>query len=123
MCFGLLFSIISVLVVVPNVFMVGVLFGFDPLFGVLSILPHGIIEYLGYLLSLAGSFMITKCVIDLLKGIFSKKYTVKGVLTESKIHYKDILLTIVFIIILLYITQCVLLLIMVFSYLYLYIIN
>lgn len=104
---GLLFSILSVVIVAYNGFLIGIMFGADWLLGVLGIVPHGIFEYTASIFSLVAAFIITKIEINIIKAIFSKEKTVKGVLIESKVDYIDILISVVFVIVLLVIAALI----------------
>ena len=83
---GFLFSIISVLLVVYNGFIIGAPFGTDVLFASVSILPHSIIEYPTSIFTLAAAFNITLPEVKMIKN-----RAFKSVLEENKVMLKDIL--------------------------------
>lgn len=93
---GLLFSVISVLLVIYNGYLIGYPFGTDLLFASLSILPHSVIEYPALILALAAAFNITSLEIKMIK---SRSF--KTVLDENRIVLKDILSMIIIMVILL----------------------
>lgn len=93
---GILFSIISFLVTVFNAFSIGAPFGSDPVFALVSILPHSIFEYSATTLSLAVAFLITKLEIKMIR-----QRSFMGTLRESETELKDILVLIIVIVVLL----------------------
>lgn len=93
---GILFSIISFLVTVFNAFSIGAPFGSDPVFAIVSILPHSIFEYSATTLSLAVAFLITKLEIKMIR-----QRSFMGTLRESETELKDILVLIIVIVVLL----------------------
>lgn len=64
---GFLFSIFSVINVLQSSFIAGQFIGQDFIFGLVSTLPHGIIEYLGTVFALTIAFIITRAEIRLIR--------------------------------------------------------
>ncbi|WP_296782793.1 stage II sporulation protein M [uncultured Methanobrevibacter sp.] len=64
---GILFSIFSVWNVLSSSFIAGHYIGQDFLFGMVSTLPHGIIEYLATVFALTIAFIITRREINIIK--------------------------------------------------------
>ena len=64
---GILFSIFSVWNVLSSSFIAGHYIGQDFLFGMVSTLPHGIIEYLATVFALTIAFIITRREINMIK--------------------------------------------------------
>ncbi|WP_298499627.1 stage II sporulation protein M [uncultured Methanobrevibacter sp.] len=93
---GLLFSIISVIIVIFNGISIGGLFGADFTFACTSILPHGIIEYFAGSLALAVAFKITKLEIDVIKN-----RNIRDTLKDRRVDIKDIAVIIIVTVILL----------------------
>ncbi len=93
---GFLFSIISVILVIYNGFSIGIPFGFDLPYAMVSILPHAIIEYFAGSLALAIAFKITKLEIQVIKN-----RNVRNTIDEHKTDLKDILVLLIVMIILL----------------------
>lgn len=93
---GILFSVISFLVTVFNAFSIGTPFGSDPVFALVSILPHSIFEYSATTLSLAVAFLITKLEIKMIR-----QRSFMGTLRESETELKDIRVLIIVIVVLL----------------------
>ena len=93
---GILFSIISFLVTGFNAFSIGAPFGSDPVFALVSILPHSIFEYSATTISLAVAFLITKLEIKMIR-----QRSFMGTLRESETELKDILVLIIVIVVLL----------------------
>lgn len=93
---GLTFSIISVMVLFVNGVVIGFVGSIVPVeVLLLYTVPHGIFEIPALILAVAGSFIVTKFEVKLLKGIFQNGKTFKGELYSSGILLKDILLTVV----------------------------
>ena len=92
---GLILSIFAILSIGYNAFLLGVSFSLDPIFCIVSILPHGIFEFVSLILSLSGALILTKLEIKLVKAAISKDKTVGEEWNESKIYIKDILLLII----------------------------
>lgn len=99
---GVLFSIISVLVVIFNAISIGSPFGVDLAFFAPSILPHGIPEYVATVFSLACAFNITNLEIKMIKN-----RSFRNTLKEHKRELKDILIMIVIVVILLFIAAII----------------
>lgn len=93
---GLLFSVISILVVMMGAIMVASPFGADLTFSLVSILPHGVIEYSASVIALVAAFNITKLEIEIIRN---RSY--KDVLLDNKIVLKDILILIIIMVLLL----------------------
>ena len=104
---GLLFSIVSLILVCMNAFMIGMPFGQDFLFAFFSIVPHGIFEYTASLFALVGAFLFTIIEIDIIKSFRDKDKSVSDVIAEDKIKFKDILLSAIFMTILLVISALI----------------
>ncbi len=99
---GILFSVISLLMVIFNAIVIGVPFGSDFYFASLSITPHFIFEYLGgSVFSLTGAFLITKLEISAIK-----KRSIKEAISDSYI-LKDILFSLVLMVIFLLIAALI----------------
>lgn len=64
---GFLFSIFSVINVLQSSFIAGQFIGHDFTFGLVSTLPHGIIEYLGTVFALTIAFIITRAEIRIIR--------------------------------------------------------
>ena len=64
---GFLFSIFPVINVLQSSFIAGQFIGQDFIFGLVSTLPHGIIEYLGTVFALTIAFIITRAEIRLIR--------------------------------------------------------
>lgn len=93
---GLLFSVISVPIVIYNAIIIGAPFGGDFMFASASILPHGIIEYSASVVALAVAFNITKIEIAMIRN---KSF--KSTLSNHKTELKDILALVIIMIVLL----------------------
>ncbi|WP_407416408.1 stage II sporulation protein M [Methanobrevibacter sp.] len=91
---GILFSVISLLMVIFNAIAIGIPFGSDFYFASLSIIPHFIFEYLGgSVFALTGAFLITKLEISVIK-----ERSIKEVISDTYI-LKDILFSVVLMVI------------------------
>ena len=91
---GILFSIISVIIVIFNAISIGAPFGSDFYFASVSILPHFFFEYVGgSVFALTGAFLITKLEITAIK-----KRSIKESLSDPYI-LKDILFTLILMVI------------------------
>ena len=99
---GVLFSVISLLLVIFNAVSIGIPFGTDLTFFSVTILPHGIIEYAATIFSLACAFNITKLEIEMIK---TRSFT--NVLNEHRRELKDILIMFVVVVVLLAITAVI----------------
>ena len=64
---GILFSIFSIWNVLSSSFIAGHFIGQDFLFGLVSTLPHGIIEYMATVFALTIAFIITRREINIIK--------------------------------------------------------
>lgn len=99
---GILFSVISLLMIIFNAIAIGIPFGSDFYFASLSIIPHFIFEYLGgSTFALTGAFLITKLEISAIK-----QRSIKEVIADSYI-LKDILFSIVLMVIFLLIAAVI----------------
>ena len=65
---GILFSIFSLINVLQSSYIGGHSIGQDFVFGLVSTLPHGIIEYLGSVFALTIAFIITRAEIRIIKN-------------------------------------------------------
>ncbi len=65
---GILFSIFSLINVLQSSYIGGHFIGQDFIFGLVSTLPHGIIEYLGSVFALTIAFIITRAEIRIIKN-------------------------------------------------------
>ena len=90
---GLLFSVISLAIIILNAVSIGAPFGADLSFAVFSILPHAIIEYSASAIALATAFKITKLEIGVIKSRSFKDI--------SKTDLKDILVLVIVMVVLL----------------------
>ena len=71
---GILFSIISLILVIFNAVAIGAPFGSDLYFAMVSVFPHFIFEYVGgSVFALTGAFLITKLEISAIKKEVLKK--------------------------------------------------
>lgn len=71
---GILFSIISLILVILNAVAIGAPFGSDLYFARVSVFPHFIFEYVGgSVFALTGAFLITKLEISAIKKEVLKK--------------------------------------------------
>ena len=93
---GVLFSIISVILVIFNGVSIGIPFGIDLPFSLVSILPHGVIEYFAGALALAIAFKITSFEIKIIKN-----KSLKNTINDNKTYLKDILVILIVMIVLL----------------------
>ena len=84
---GLLFSVISILIIILNAVSIGAPFGADLTFAAVSILPHAIIEYAASVIALAVAFKITILEIGVIKS--------RGFKDISKTDLKDILVLVI----------------------------
>ncbi len=99
---GILFSVISLLMVIFNAIAIGIPFGSDFYFASLSIIPHFIFEYLGgSVFALTGAFLITKLEINAIK-----ERSIKEVISDSYI-LKDILFSVILMVIFLLIAAVI----------------
>jgi uncharacterized membrane protein SpoIIM required for sporulation len=105
--FGLLFSIVSLGLFCMNAFLIGMPFGQDFLFAFFSIVPHSIFEYTASLFALVGAFLFTTIEIDIIKSFWDKNKSVGDVIAEDRIKLKDILLSVIFMVILLVIAAII----------------
>ena len=99
---GLLFSVISVLIVIFNAVIIGIPFGNDFVYSAVTILPHGIIEYSALIFALAAAFKITQIEIKMIKN---RRF--RDTLNEHKRELKDILIMIVIVAVLLVIAAVI----------------
>ena len=99
---GLLFSVISVLIVIFNAVIIGIPFGNDFVYSAVTILPHGIIEYSASIFALAAAFKITQIEIKMIKN---RRF--RDTLNEHKRELKDILIMIVIVAVLLVIAAVI----------------
>lgn len=99
---GLLFSIISVILVVFNAYSIGLPFGSDFLFAATSIIPHSIFEYPASIFALAAAFNITWLEIKMIKN-----RSIKSVIEENKIILQDIFTMFVIMVVLLFIAALI----------------
>ncbi len=99
---GLLFSILSLVVTIFNGLTIGVPFGADLTYAIVTILPHGILEYTALVFSLACAFNITKLEIKMIKN-----RSFKNTLNEHKRELKDILIMCLIVFILLLIAAII----------------
>ncbi len=99
---GLLFSIISVILVAFNAFTIGFPFGTDFLFAAASIIPHSIFEYPASIFALAAAFNITWLEIKMIKN-----RSVRSVIEENKIVLNDIFTMFVIMVVLLLIAALI----------------
>lgn len=72
-----------------------------------GILPHGIFEIPSSIFALAGALMLFNFELNILKGIFSSKTTVKEKFNESECLIKDAIITAVIVIVLLFIAALI----------------
>lgn len=101
---GLFLSIPTLITSFINGAMFGAIFAESPLYLVLfGVLPHGIFEIPSSLFALAGGLMLTNVELKLVKGLFSRKYTVKEKYHESAPLIKDAILSAFIVFILLFI--------------------
>ena len=99
---GILFSIISLILVIFNAVAIGAPFGSDLYFAMVSVFPHFIFEYVGgSVFSLTGAFLITKLEISAIK-----KRSVKEAFSDSYI-LKDIIFTLILMVIFLLIAAII----------------
>ncbi len=83
---GFILSIFSVINVLQSSYLAGQFIGQDFIFGLVSTLPHGIIEYLGTVFALTIAFIITRAEIRIIK---TRSFD------ELKIDLKDILILLI----------------------------
>ena len=99
---GILFSIISLILVIFNAVAIGAPFGSDLYFAMVSVFPHFIFEYVGgSVFALTGAFLITKLEISAIK-----KRSVKEAFSDSYI-LKDIIFTLILMVIFLLIAAII----------------
>ncbi len=99
---GLLFSVFSVLITIFNGVIIGIPFGTDLTYSLVTILPHGILEYSATVFALACAFNITKLEIKMIKN-----RSFKSTLIENKRALKDILIMCMIVFILLLIAAII----------------
>jgi stage II sporulation protein M len=99
---GLTFSIYSLIVNFVNGAMVGYILRLAPkeIF-ILGIVPHGIFEIPSSVVAFVGSLSVTKIEINLIKGILQNNKTFKGELHNSRQLFKDVLISLLLVMILL----------------------
>lgn len=105
--FGFLFSIVSVILVLYNAYLIGAPFGSDFIFAALTIIPHSIIEYSASVIALVGAFLITSIEIDIIKSFSFRDVSVGDVIRQSNTKIKDIVLSFIFMTVLLVIAALV----------------
>ena len=93
---GALFSIFSVQITIFNGISIGSIFGVDPTFACVTVLPHAVIEYFAGALALVAAFLITKLEIKAIKN-----RSIRGTLEESKVELNDLLTFVVIVVVLL----------------------
>ncbi len=93
---GLFFSTISVISVIFNGISIGILFGIDLPFAIVSVLPHAVIEYFAGVLALAIAFKITSLEIKIIKN-----RNLKNTIDDHKTDLKDMLVLLIILIVLL----------------------
>ncbi|WP_298524361.1 stage II sporulation protein M [uncultured Methanobrevibacter sp.] len=93
---GVFFSIISVILVIFNGISIGILFGIDFPYAMVSILPHGVIEYFAGALALAIAFKITLLEIKIIKN-----RNIKNTLKEHNTDLRDMMTILIVMIVLL----------------------
>lgn len=98
---GLLFSVFSVLITIFNGVIIGIPFGTDLTYSLVTILPHGILEYSATVFALACAFNITKLEIKMIKN-----RSFKNTLNEHR-ELKDILIMCLIVFILLLIAAII----------------
>ena len=104
--FGLILSIISVLITIFNGLILGFMYTVvSPIVFVVGIFPHGVFELSAFIISLACAFLVTKLEINIIKSV--SKFKVKEEIKNSEIMIKDILLSIIMIFVLLLIAAIV----------------
>ena len=104
--FGLILSIISVLITIFNGLILGFMYTVvSPIVFVVGIFPHGVFELSAFIISLACAFLVTKLEINIIKSV--SKFKVKEEIKNSEILIKDILLSIIMIFVLLLIAAIV----------------
>lgn len=92
--FGLLLSIMSLVITAINAGSIGYIFGIDIPLWIFGIAPHGIFEYSASIFALTGAFILTKLEINIIKSILSKNYNIKEIWHENELLVKDTLLII-----------------------------
>jgi len=99
---GLFFFIPSLLISALNAYNFFSIFLSWPFEVILyGILPHGIFEIPSSIFALAGAIMLFKTELKVIKGIVSRKTTIKEQINESQYLIKDAIITIFIVIILL----------------------
>lgn len=99
---GLTFSIYSALVNLINGMMVGYVLRLAPTgIFMLGIVPHGIFEIPSSIVAFVGSLSVTKIEINLIKGVLQNGKTFKGELFNSRDLFKDVLISLLLVMILL----------------------
>ena len=98
--FGIFFSVISIAITISN----GIIIGFtstlvNPTAFIVGIFPHGIFELSASVIALTCAFIITKFEIRIIKGLIDKH--VKEEFHDNIFMIKDIILSIIIVIILL----------------------
>ncbi len=84
---GFLFSIFSILIAIFNSVTIGIPFGADLTYSMVTIFPHGIFEYTALVFALACAFNITKLEIKIIKN-----RSFRNTLMDHKRELKDILI-------------------------------
>ena len=99
---GILFSIFSVYNLILNGALMGYVVSMVPVVkAVLFMVPHGIFEIPAILLAGSTAFMITHVIVRCIRGIFSKKLTLKGEFSKSRNLIETIVVSIILVVILL----------------------
>ena len=102
---GITFSIYPFVINLINGIMVGYILKLAPYeIFLLGIVPHGLFEIPSSIVAFVGSLTVTKIEINLIKGILQRDKTFKGELYNSKDLFKDVLISIILIMILLIIS-------------------
>lgn len=104
---GFAVSIASIFYVALNGFSIGTMFGIDPLFAAVTVIPHGIFEFSSSIFALVGAFIITKFEIDVIRALVSKEKSVKDLVNNSGYVLKDLVLVLIFMFVLLLIAAIV----------------
>ncbi|RAP54645.1 MAG: hypothetical protein BZ137_01175 [Methanosphaera sp. rholeuAM130] len=99
---GLTFSIYSAIVNFINGVMVGYVLRLAPTaIFLLGIVPHGIFEIPSSIVAFVGSLSVTQIEINLIKGVLQNNKTFKGELHKSRYLFKDVLISLLLVMVLL----------------------
>lgn len=99
---GITFSIYSLILNFINGVMVGYVLRLAPTtIFILGVVPHGIFEIPSSIVAFVGSLSVTKIEINLIKGVLQNGKTFKGELYNSRDLFKDVIISLMLVMLLL----------------------